>query len=63
MKGVVYHEVINQNETLNVETYCQLEAEDFQKSRPSLYNRKGVLLLHYNERPLITLIPQERLQH
>lgn len=61
MKGVFYHEVLNQNEMLNAETYSQLEAENFQKRRPSMYNRKGVLLLHYNDGPLITLLTQERL--
>lgn len=60
MKGVFYHEVLNQNEMLNAMSN-QLEAEDFQKRRPSLYNRKDVLLLHYNDRPLITLLTQERL--
>ena len=56
MKGVIYHEVLQSNETINAERYCrQLEEllKNLNDKRPSLVNRKGILLLHDNARPHI----------
>ena len=64
MKGVVYHEVLNQNETVNAEKYCRkLEAlhKHLQKKRPSLVNRRVVLLLRDNARPRIARVTQEKI--
>ena len=56
MKGVIYHQVLQSSETINAERYCrQLEEllKNFNDKRPSLVNRRGVLLLHDNARPHI----------
>lgn len=53
MKGVIYHEVLNQNETVNAEYYCdQFETlpQNLQTKHASLVNQKIMLLLHDNER-------------
>lgn len=53
-KGVVYYELLKENETVNADRYCsQLDVlnTEIQRKRPSLANRKGVILHHDNARP------------
>lgn len=45
MKDVVYHEMLNQNETVNTEYCCQYYTKICRKC-PTLVNRKGVSFLH-----------------
>lgn len=47
LMGGDYHEVLNQNETVNAEKFAQIFKE---KKCLSLVNLKGVLLLHDNAR-------------
>ena len=52
--GIVYYELLKENETVNANRYCsQLDAlnTEIQRKRPSLANRKGVIILHDNARP------------
>lgn len=52
MKGVHYHEVLNQNETVNAKYCHKLETlhKILQEKFPLLVNHKDVLLLHDNAR-------------
>lgn len=54
LKGIVYYELMGDNQTITSEVYCQqltrLKAV-LQEKRPSLINRKGVILHHDNARP------------
>ena len=64
MKGVIYHEVLQSNETINAERYCRQLKEllkNLNDKRPSLVNRRGVLLLHDNARPHIAKQTQAKI--
>ena len=52
--GVLYYELLPQGETITAAKYCeQLEAlrQALARKRPTLLNRKGVILQHDNARP------------
>ena len=56
--------MLQSNETINAERYCrQLEKllKNLNDKRPSLVNRKGILLLHDNARPHIAKQTQAKI--
>lgn len=60
--GVIYYEVVSENETINAQTYYpQLQTlhKNLKKKCPSLVNHNCVFFLHDNARPCITLVTQE----
>jgi len=64
MKGVVHWELLDRNLTITAEIYCQqldrLNSALIQ-IRPSLVNRKGVLLHHDNARPHIARLTIQKI--
>lgn len=56
-KGVIYYELLPQNQTINSDVYCcQLDNlnQEIKEKRPELANRKGVLLHQDNARPHVS---------
>jgi [histone H3]-lysine36 N-dimethyltransferase SETMAR len=61
---VIYWELLQSNNTVTSEVYCtQLERvqQELLKSRASLVNRKGVILLHDNARPHVSNMTQQKI--
>lgn len=64
IKGVVYYELLPENQTINAAKYCeQLDRlrEAVAKKRPELANRRGVTFHHDNARPHTSLRTREKL--
>lgn len=63
-KGVLYYELIPQGQAINSLKYCsqleQLKAAIDEK-RPSLANRKGIILQHDNARPHVSFVTQQKI--
>ncbi|CAK9802842.1 Histone-lysine N-methyltransferase SETMAR [Anthophora quadrimaculata] len=63
-KGVVYFELLPNNQTINSDVYCQelmkLE-ETIKEKRPELANRKGIVFHHDNARPHTSLATRTKL--
>jgi histone-lysine N-methyltransferase SETMAR len=65
MKGVIYFELLDINQTITTNVYCQqlqrLNEVLIQK-RPALANQKGLLLLHNNGRPHVAKLTQQKIE-
>ena len=63
-KGVLYYELIPENQTINSKKYCsqldQLKAA-LDKKRPELVNRKHILFHQDNARPHVSLMTRQKL--
>lgn len=63
-KGVLYHELLPHNRTINSDVYCaqldRLKAA-IEEKRPELVNRKGVVFQHDNARPHVSLQTRQKL--
>ena len=65
MSGVVYWELLEPNTTITADLYSnQLDRlkEALVKSRPSLVNRKGVILHHDNAKPHTARLTQQKIK-
>lgn len=65
MKGIIYYELLQPNQTINAEKYCeQLQKlnSELVKKRPELINRKGVVFHHDNARPHSAMMTQHKLK-
>ena len=54
VRGIIHYELLKPGETITAEMYCQqLERlnQKLKSKRPSLFNRKGIILQHDNARP------------
>lgn len=64
MRGLIHYEMLNHNQTVTAEKYSS-QLEDLKnalsRKRPSLLNRKGVVLLHDNARPHTARLTQEKI--
>ncbi|CAK9803068.1 Histone-lysine N-methyltransferase SETMAR [Anthophora quadrimaculata] len=63
-KGILYFELIPQNQTINSNVYVQQLAklsDAIQEKRPALSNRKGVVFHHDNAKPHTSLITRQKL--
>jgi [histone H3]-lysine36 N-dimethyltransferase SETMAR len=65
MDGLIYYELLNQNQTITADVYCQ-QLDKLRLSlatkRPALANRKGVILQQDNARPHTAKITQQKLK-
>ncbi len=64
VRGVVHWELLDPNQTITAEVYCsQLDrlCEKLTRNRPSLINRKGVILQHDNARPHTARLTQQKI--
>ena len=65
MKGVIYFELLDTNQTINFNLYSQqlqrLNEVLFQK-RPALANQKGVILFHDNGPPHVAQLTQQKIK-
>lgn len=65
IRGVVHWEVLDPNKTVTADLYCQqlvrLHSE-ITRNRPSLVNRKCVILQHDNARPHIAKMTQKKIR-
>jgi hypothetical protein len=65
MKGVIYFELLDINQTITANVYSQqlqrLNEALFQK-RPVLANQKVVILLHDNGRPHVAKLTQQKIE-
>ena len=63
-KGVLYYELLPENETINSNKYCsrldQLEAALYEK-HPELVNRKRIIFYQDNTRPHVSLMTRQKL--
>ncbi|CAK9798994.1 Histone-lysine N-methyltransferase SETMAR [Anthophora plagiata] len=63
-KGVLYHELLPYNRTINSDVYCnqldRLKAAIDEK-RPELANRRGVVFQHDNARPHVSIQSRQKL--
>ena len=63
-KGVLYYELIPENQTINSNRYCsqldQLKAP-LDKKFPELVNRKCIIFHQDNARPLVSLMTRQKL--
>jgi histone-lysine N-methyltransferase SETMAR len=65
IKGVVHYEVLEPNQTITAELYCeQLDClnQVLVSKRPALVNRKGVTLQHDNARPHTVSLTQQKIR-
>jgi [histone H3]-lysine36 N-dimethyltransferase SETMAR len=65
MRGVVHWELLDPNLTITADVYCQQLVRLSQalvRNRPSLVNRKGVILQHDNARPHIARVTQQKIR-
>lgn len=63
-KGVLYYELLPNNETIDSEKYCsQLDKlkTAIEQKRPEIANRKGVVFHHDNARPHVSLRTRQKL--
>lgn len=65
LQGVIYFELLDPNTTITSEVYCyqlmQVQ-EALMSKRPSLVNRKGVILLHDNARPHVAKMTKQKIE-
>ena len=64
-KGIIYYEILPQNQTINSDVYCrQLSnlAEKVERLRPEVANRKKVLFQQDNARSHVSLATRTKLQ-
>ena len=64
IKGVVYFELLDDNQTITADIYCQQLDKLHQKlttQRPALLNRKGVILQFDNARSHVARITQQKI--
>ena len=64
-KGIVHHELLGPDQTINSTLYCQQLMrlkQTIQKRRPKLINRKGVVFNHDNVRPHTSLVTRQKLR-
>jgi [histone H3]-lysine36 N-dimethyltransferase SETMAR len=65
MKGILYFELLNMDQRITAEIYCQ-QLDRLRKilikKRPALVNQKGVILLHDNAKPHIAKITRKKLK-
>ena len=63
-KGVLYHELLPENQTINSNKYCsqldQLKAA-LDEKRPELVNRKRIIFYQDNARPHVSLMTRQKL--
>jgi len=61
--GILYYELLPNNETINSEKYCfQLdELKTIEQKCPEIANRKGVVFHQDNARPHMSLITRQKL--
>ena len=63
-KGVLYHELLPENQTINSNKYCsqldQLKAA-LDEKRPELVNRKCIIFHQHNTRPHVSLMTRQKL--
>lgn len=63
-KGILYYELLPNNETINSEKYC-LQLDELktaiEQKRPELANRKGVVFHQDNARPHVSLTTRQKL--
>jgi len=65
MKGVIYFELLNINQTIaaNVNSQqLQRLNEVLSQKRPALGNQKGVIFLHDNSRPHVAQLTQKKIK-
>ena len=63
-EGVIYYEILPQNQTINSNVYCQQLsnlAEKLETLRPELANRKRVMFQQDNARPHVSLSTRTKL--
>ena len=63
-KGVVYFELLPNNQTINSDVYCSQRVkleEAIKEKRPELVNRKGIVFHHDKARPHTSLATRTRL--
>lgn len=63
IRGIIHYELLKPGNTVTAEVYCQqIERlnEKLKVKRPSLINRKGVVLLHDNARPHTAKITKKK---
>ncbi|CAK9833044.1 Histone-lysine N-methyltransferase SETMAR [Anthophora retusa] len=63
-KGILYYELLPNNETINSEKYCSQLDElktAIEQKRPELANRKGVMFHQDNARPHVSLTTRQKL--
>lgn len=64
-KGVIYHEVLKQGQTVNAAVYCeQMDRlnEKIREKRPALINRRKVIIHHDNARPHVADVTRKKIQ-
>jgi len=65
IEGVIHHELLNIGQTITADIYCQqLDRlhDRLVKLRPSLVNRRGIVLQHDNAKPHTAKITREKLK-
>jgi hypothetical protein len=65
MKGVIYFELSDINQTITVNVYSQqLQRvnEILLRKRPALANQKDIILLHDNGRPHVAKLTQQKIE-
>ncbi|KMQ83652.1 histone-lysine n-methyltransferase setmar-like protein, partial [Lasius niger] len=63
-KGIVYYELLSENETIDSVKYCsQLTnlKQALDRKRPELVNRKGIAFQHDNARPHASFATRQKL--
>ncbi|KAJ0174850.1 hypothetical protein K1T71_009958 [Dendrolimus kikuchii] len=64
-KGIIHYELLPLGRTIDSELYCEQLMrlkQKVQRKRPELINRRGVVFLHDNAKPHISLATQQKLR-
>lgn len=64
IRGIIHYELMNPNQTINSEIYCQQLTrlhQELVKKRPSLVNRKQIVFHHDNAKPHISKVTQQKI--
>ena len=64
-KGIVHHELLEPDQTINFSLYCQQLMrlkQAIKQKRPELINRKRVILHDDSARPHISLVTRQKLK-